>query len=155
MYFLILTSLRISTSIYILLHLRCFMGFPSNLYRFRSRHSVNFLGSSNNPSVCHLKLPSAAVGFASWDPLALIQILVDKDLLVLYFRRAQVQDWINNHWFFENSIRLCSPCGLATRPCTRGRSITWRLKPGAWRHSSRKWERRSDAAQTPYNKILF
>ena len=28
---------------------------------------------------------------------------------------------------FENRIRSCSPCGLATRPRTRGRNGTWRL----------------------------
>lgn len=127
MYFLILTYLRISTSIYILLYPPCSIGFPSNLFRLRSTHSVNFLGSSNSPLVCHLKLLSAVLEFGSQDQLALLQIPVDQDLFVLYFRRAEIQGWINNNWSFENSIRLCSPCGLATRLGTRARSITWRL----------------------------
>ena len=127
MYFPILASLRISTSIYILLYPPCFIGFPSNLFRLRSRHSVNFLVSSNHPLVCHLKLLSAVLEFGSQDQLALLQIPVDQDLFVLYFRRAEIWGWINNNWSSENSIRLCSPCGLATRLWTRARSITGRL----------------------------
>ena len=127
MYFPMLTSLRISISIYIVLYPPCFIRCPSNLFRLRSRHTVHFPVSSNNPLVCHLKLLSAVLEFGSQDQLALLQITVDQDLFVLYFRRAEIQGWINNNWSFESSIRLCSACGLATSPCTRARSRTWRL----------------------------
>lgn len=82
---------------------------------------------SKNPSSCHVKFLSASQRFFSRAYLAIKEILVEKDLFVLHFRRTQIQEWINNNWSFENSISSCSLCGLATRPCARERSVTWRL----------------------------